>query len=504
MQPTLPARRPRRPPPLIPQVEREEAAIAALLDIPLPPRLKVAVPGLGPRPETIVCACVQVPLGELQSCVARGCRTVDELARETGATTVCGSCVAQVEALVEEQSAVPVRLTDVRRVLPDVRSFRFEATDPMRPLRPHLPGQHIILSGCIDGRRISRPYTLTSVPGDCTVCEITVKRETRGLFSSSLFGGGEQFTDVQIGAPRGGFYVDVDRPEPVVFLVGGIGVTPALAVARAIAARKLPKRLHIDYSARVAGGHAFADDLLRLASRQESISVLLRETATGGRFSLEDARAYHRRYPDAHFYICGPDSYQEAVSRSLRRAGASGDRIHVEAFTPSRRADEAVPHIWRDRGIVLVGLLLLSAYLAQGALGLEWPWLRALQDEESYRRWSGAALLTFVAAQWVLPVQRLRGKHRAAATAYPWHRWLGALAPVFFYAHAESTGYGYLLALSFVYLANVAVGLADKTLVRDPALRERYARLWLVPHVVLAFLTVGLALFHVIVVFAYE
>ena len=456
--------------------------------------------------ESVVCDCLQVRLGALQDCVARGCATVEALARETGATTVCGGCLPRVAALVQTREVDgPVRLVDVREVLPDVRSFRFAPADPERTrLGTHLPGQHVILSARVDGRWISRPYTVTSVPGNGSVCEITVKRDPLGRFSDALFGRRFDPDSLRLTAPRGDFNVDLAAMEPVIFLVGGIGVTPALAVARAIAACHGSKRVHIDYSARDRSDHAFAADLRRLTDRRANITVNFRKTDHGEGLRVADAKGYRRDFPAARFYICGPTGYQEMARRHLRRAGVRPERIHIESFEKGRPASDRLPWRARDRAMLLVGLLLLLAYVVQGVAGLEWPRLAALQDTESYRRWSGGALMGFLAVQWVLPVLRLRGAHQAAARVYPWHRALGVLAPAIFYAHATRLGYGYLLALSLVYLANVGVGLADKTVVRDPAWRERYARMWLVPHVALALLTVGLALFHVFVVFAYE
>jgi hypothetical protein len=46
--------------------------------------------------------------------------------------------------------------------------------------------------------------------------------------------------------------------------------------------------------------------------------------------------------------------------------------------------------------------------------------------------------------------------------------------------------------------------LCDQTIFSDRTVRDRYARVWLVPHVVLACVTVALTMFHVFVVFAYK
>lgn len=479
--------------------------------LPLPAAEPVSVVSSGARVEdgldTVVCDCMQVRLGTLRECVARGCTSVETLARATGATTVCGGCIPRVAALAAETELAggPVRLVGIREVLPDVRSFRFEPVDPARQrLGRHVAGQHVIVSARVDGRWVSRPYTITSVPGRGSVCEVSVKREPQGHFSDALFSGRVEARSFRLTAPRGDFHLDAATTEPAVFLVGGIGVTPALAVARATAASCDPRRIHVDYSARTSSALAFAGELRRIAERRDNITVRFRQTDYGERLGVSDAREYRRAFPDARFYICGPDGYQETVRRQLRRAGVRPDRIHIESFEKGLRSGSAIPWRGRDLALLLTGLVLLLAYLGQAALGVRWPWLDALQATESYRRWSGSVLLSFMAAQWVLPALRLRGWHQAAGTAYFWHRALGAVSPAVFYAHATGAGYGYLLALASVYLANVPIGLADKRIVRDPTRRERYARVWLGAHVALAFLTLGLALFHVWVVFAYE
>ena len=142
---------------------------------------------------------------------------------------------------------------------------------------------------------------------------------------------------------------------------------------------------------------------------------------------------------------CGDDS----ASNDPSDAGIDEKRIRVELFTSApREPAQAYPAPVRSptasaRG---VGLVLLAAYLAQGLFHWEWPWLTALQEMEDYRRWSGAFLLLFIAAQWVLPVLRIRERVKAASVAYRWHRWIGSFAPLYFYLHASWLGFGYLLA----------------------------------------------------------
>ena len=250
----------------------------------------------------------------------------------------------------------------------------------------------------------------------------------------------------------------------------------------------------------------------------DSITTNFRVSSHGERLTAEEVRELRWRFPRGRFYICGPKGYQESVQSHLTAARVDQSRIHTETFVPLRAPPQAAAgapaaekkapaaRSYPNAGSQLTGLVLLLLYIAQGIAGWEWPWLDALQAGETYRRWSGGVLLGLIALQWILPVLRVSATSdfRAVKFAYRWHRWAGALSPVVFYAHATWLGFGYLLALASVYLVNVGIGLWDKTLIQDLSLRERYVRIWLVPHVALACLTVGLTLFHIYVVFAYQ
>jgi len=93
----------------------------------------------------------------------------------------------------------------------------------------------------------------------------------------------------------------------------------------------------------------------------------------------------------------------------------------------------------------LIGLVLLVLFLIQFFLQLEWQWLKELQREQLYKRWSGLFLALFITFQWVLTLSRVIKKwrkHSLKMTAI--HKWAGALSPIFFYVHSMGMGYGYL------------------------------------------------------------
>ena len=106
-----------------------------------------------------------------------------------------------------------------------------------------------IVEGMVRGMRVRRPYTLSSARHSTDRLRITVKREDQGLFSSWLLDARRQDEPLRITLPRGDFILDPVR-GPLVCLVAGIGVTPALALVRTVTDEGLPTRVCVYYSGR--------------------------------------------------------------------------------------------------------------------------------------------------------------------------------------------------------------------------------------------------------------
>jgi hypothetical protein len=130
--------------------------------------------------------------------------------------------------------------------------------------------------------------------------------------------------------------------------------------------------------------------------------------------------------------------------------------------------------------------------LAQALLAIEWPLLARWQEIESYKLSSGALLAAFLLGQWFLTLARVRG-WRLARGAHVWHQRLGAVAPVFLFAHSTRFGFGYLLMLSGVFLLNTCLGCLSPRVL--PRLRG-YFKVWLPAHIALSVTLVILAGYH--------
>ena len=150
-----------------------------------------------------------------------------------------------------------------------------------------------------------------------------------------------------------------------------------------------------------------------------------------------------------------------------------------------------------------VGLILLSLYVLQRVLHIEWDWLVNLQGQEMFKRWSGLALALFITFQWLLTLTRVKKKLRKYALKMNGlHKWIGAISPLFFYVHSTNLGYGYLLLLSYIFLANTLLGYINLDIIKSKS--DVVFKSWMIIHVAFSIIITILMFFHIGVVFYYK
>jgi ferredoxin-NADP reductase len=119
-----------------------------------------------------------------------------------------------------------------------------------------------------------RQYSLSSVP-DGKHLRISVRREhafigvPEGLVSHQLHNEFKVGDTIEITPPYGVFTLDTSNPEetaPVLFLAGGIGVTPLMSMLQRVLLEQPKRHVHMVYAARSASVRAFYPLLVQLQS----------------------------------------------------------------------------------------------------------------------------------------------------------------------------------------------------------------------------------------------
>jgi ferredoxin-NADP reductase/nitrite reductase/ring-hydroxylating ferredoxin subunit len=205
----------------------------------------------------------------------------------------------------------------------------------LRALRAHLPtfqpGAHIdvhLPNGLV------RQYSITNAPGETGSYIIGVKREVPSRGGSHCLHESIREGDVlAISEPRNNFPLRRDAVRTI-FIAGGIGITPLLAMAQALHHSKLVYELH--YFARRPEGLAFPE---RLATLGDNLNTHLDLSPAA---TEERVRALLSNYrPRMHVYVCGPVPMLDATRRVASELGWPESQVHFEYFKNTYTIDDS-------------------------------------------------------------------------------------------------------------------------------------------------------------------
>lgn len=210
---------------------------------------------------------------------------------------------------------------------------------PGRAWNGHRPGQFVTVGVDIDGVRHHRCYSLTSTPDD-PLLEITVQATVDGFVSAHLVGRARPGDVVQLSQADGDFLLPETGGDPLLMVTGGSGITPAMAMLRALAERATGS----DAS---QGGHdvvvvhhsvsaertLFAEELRRLDHEHDWLEVELVHRRADGTHRLGASRLDELcpDWRDRRAYVSGPESMLDFATRHWTEAGRV-ELLHLERF----------------------------------------------------------------------------------------------------------------------------------------------------------------------------
>ena len=224
----------------------------------------------------------------------------------------------------------PLQVTDVVQETRDTWSVHFKGQKP-----DHKPGQFMMLSMLRDGHMVEpHPFTISSSP---TSDDLSVSVKAIGDFTSTIKDTNP--TDqVYIGAPYGTFsFLNYDAMN-LVFIAGGIGITPFMSMLRYMRDRMLERNVLLIWGNKTEQDIAFKDELEKMAASRPSlrvVHVLSNQPdwpGEKGYVDLELLRKYLDGFENPQFFVCGPPVMMTKVIRALRQAGVPKMRIHYERF----------------------------------------------------------------------------------------------------------------------------------------------------------------------------
>jgi ferredoxin-NADP reductase len=190
-------------------------------------------------------------------------------------------------------------------------------------------GQFTTLSIEIDGVRRTRCYSpAASQYGDGI--ELTVTAHDDGLVSRHLRERARPGMIVELTQAEGDFVLPSERPDELVLISGGSGITPVMSILRTLCDERHEGRVTFIHYARRPGEALYASELAQIAREHPNVTV--RSLHTRGEGAAERFGAASLTNADAPVYVCGPPSLIDAVREVCTN-------VHSENFVPPATVD---------------------------------------------------------------------------------------------------------------------------------------------------------------------
>jgi len=190
------------------------------------------------------------------------------------------------------------------------------------------PGQFVFVKfNSKDLIRQNHPFSISSFT-DGRQLRLSIKN--LGDFTSQL-GKVRTGDKVEVYGPYGRFFVDNNTNKDLVFIAGGIGVTPILSITQSLAKLRLQKKVFTFYLVATKNDLYREEELSGAHIDKYKYSQWI--SAEKGTLKVENIASEIGNLNDKQFYICGPLEMMKAMSQQLVGKGIDKNDIFFEDFS---------------------------------------------------------------------------------------------------------------------------------------------------------------------------
>ena len=230
----------------------------------------------------------------------------------------------------------------------DVKTFRFVA-DPPKLFRYH-PGQFVTLEIPLNGEVVRRSYTISASPSRPHAIAVTVKRVEGGRVSNWIHDNVRVGTTIFADGPHGKFTCVGSDGGPYLFISGGSGITPVMAMCRWLCDTMPESDIQFLHFARTPVDLIFEHELRLMERQLRGFSCHFVCSGLGGcsdwtgRIGRISPEILTESVPDITartIYLCGPVPFMQTTRDILAKLGIDMARFRQESFGGVPRANKS-------------------------------------------------------------------------------------------------------------------------------------------------------------------
>jgi propane monooxygenase reductase subunit len=225
----------------------------------------------------------------------------------------------------------------------DMRHLVLRLTEPSEI--KFFPGQYMDIA--VPGTDAVRSFSMANTSSrESGQLEFVIKVYPDGLFSNFLDQTLQVGDQLELTGPFGVFTLR-DSEADLVFIGGGAGMAPILALLRSMAERGLQRKATFFYGARGRRDLCFEPELRALEEKLPGFRYLPALSEAGdddwdGETGLitDVVKRHAADLSGAHAYVCGPPPMVEAALPLLATLGVEEKRIYYDKFTTTGEPEE--------------------------------------------------------------------------------------------------------------------------------------------------------------------
>ena len=233
---------------------------------------------------------------------------------------------------------IGARVIEVITETPDCKTFVLQTNRrwPGKRWPGHFAGQHTMLTLPIDGRKLSRTFSIATPANATGRLAITVKRARNNAkrisVSNWMFEHLSVGEIVQLSAPEGDFFLKNQIVPKLLLLSAGSGITPVMAILRQLhSSARTDASITFLHICRSESDLIFANELRAFAARWPALRLIVHFSSTEGRFAPAQLTELVPDLSQHEVYLCGPNDFAVNAHAALREAGVQ-HAIHQESF----------------------------------------------------------------------------------------------------------------------------------------------------------------------------
>jgi len=213
----------------------------------------------------------------------------------------------------------------------DTKTFRLMPEQPL----PFLPGQFIMVTAEIDGKPVTRAFSISSSPLLRHI-DITIKAEINGNFSKFANNNFKIGDKLRVKGPYGNFTLADESQDELLFVAAGSGISPFRSMLQYIFKKQPEKSITLLLSNKTEADIIFKQELEQYAkefTQFKFIPIITRDSGWNGRAMRIDSgllRNYLRA--NTQCYLCGPPMMVENLKQQIMQLGVDEKHIKTEKY----------------------------------------------------------------------------------------------------------------------------------------------------------------------------